>query len=177
MADAISIDEAFRVAEQASPLPQRAHEALQVLKSEVLLRWEQRTALSFRLQDLRDAAAAAGIPDDSPLYGAIHDATATAEAWMHPGTLSDAAQTHLARLKRQLAELVASRADDWLTMESHPERTTCLLWHPAWAEPCVGAFVPEFNEWCDEERVPHPQPMFWQPLPSLPGAEQEQDHG
>lgn len=111
MAEAISIEEAFRVADQVSPLPQRAHEALQVLKAEVLLRWEQRTALSFRLQDLRDTAAGAGIADDSPLYGAIHDATATAEAWMHPATLSDAAQTHLARLKRELAEAKSQQVE------------------------------------------------------------------
>lgn len=107
----ISVDEALRVAEQLSPLPQRAHEALQVLKAEVLLRWEQRTALSFRLQDLRNAAEAVGIADDSPLYGAIHDATATAEAWMHPGTLSDAAQAHINGLKRTLAESVALLRD------------------------------------------------------------------
>lgn len=113
MADqpSMTIEEAFRVAEQLSPLPSVAHDALQVLATEVRFRWEQRTALSFRLQDLRAIAADAGMADDSPLYLAIHDATATAEAWMHPGTLGDAARDHLARLKAELLALQTARAD------------------------------------------------------------------
>lgn len=107
MSDVMTIDEALRLAEDVTPSPARAHEALKVLRDEVMHRWEQRTALSFRLQDLRALAAEHDVPDDSPLYGALHDATATAEAWMHPGTLSEAAASHLARLKKRLAEVPA----------------------------------------------------------------------
>jgi hypothetical protein len=107
-ATSMTIEEAFRVAEQLSPLPSVAHKALQVLVQEVQYRWEQRTALSFRLQDLRAIASTAGLADDSPLYLAIHDATATAEGWMHPGTLGDAARDHLARLKETIERLTAT---------------------------------------------------------------------
>lgn len=106
MVETITVDEAMRLADIDTPSPTLTA-ALKVLRDEVMHRWEQRTALSFRLQDLRTIAAAHGVPDDSPLYGAIHDVTATAEARMHPGTLSDAAATHLARLKKRLAEVPA----------------------------------------------------------------------
>lgn len=107
MPDKMTVDQALALADEVTPTPASAHEALQVLRDEVMHRWEQRTALSFRLQDLRTLAAEHGLPDDSPLYGALHDVTATAEAWMHPGTLSEAAASHLARLKKRLAEVPA----------------------------------------------------------------------
>lgn len=104
--EAITVDEALRLADTETPSPTLTA-ALKALRDEVMLRWEQRTALSFRLQDLRTLAAEHGVPDDSPLYGALHDVTATAEAWMHPGTLSEAAAAHLARLKKRLADVPA----------------------------------------------------------------------
>jgi hypothetical protein len=108
----MSVDEALAIAEKAGDLvTEKDGEALQVLRLEVLYRWEQRTALSFRLQDLRTIAAAAGIDEMSPLYNAIHQATATAESWMHPSTLSEAAQSHLALLKRELGHARAGMAD------------------------------------------------------------------
>ncbi|HEY1034585.1 MAG TPA: hypothetical protein VGE09_06350 [Pseudoxanthomonas sp.] len=100
-----AVADAMRIAEEVSPAPARAAAALKILTTEVLLRWEQRTALSFRLQDLRGELVKAGIPDDSPLYIALHEVTATAEAWMHPDTLSDAARDHLAWIKAELQEL------------------------------------------------------------------------
>ena len=96
---------AFRAAEQESQHPTAAHDALQVLMTEVLYRWQQRTALSFRLQDLRAIAARAGIDETSELYGAIHDVVATAEGWMHPNTLSEAVVSHLVLLERRNREL------------------------------------------------------------------------
>lgn len=100
-----AVADAMRIAEEVSPAPARAAAALKILTTEVLLRWEQRTALSFRLQDLRAELVKAGIAEDSPLYIALHEVTATAEAWMHPDTLSDAARSHLARIKAELQEL------------------------------------------------------------------------
>ncbi len=97
-----AVRDAMAIADEVSPTPQRALAALKILRSEVLHRWEQRTALSFRLQDLRNQVKAAGLPDDAPLYLALHAATATAEAWMHPDTLSEAARDHLAWIKLEL---------------------------------------------------------------------------
>ena len=97
-----AVQEAMAIADEVSPTPQRALAALKILRTEVLHRWEQRTALSFRLQDLRNQVIAAGLPDDAPLYLALHAATATAEAWMHPDTLSEAAREHLGWIKAEL---------------------------------------------------------------------------
>lgn len=103
-----AVEAAMAIAAQADPDPARALEALRVLCNEVWYRWEQRTALSFRLQDLRAQLAGAGIDDQSLLYQALHDVTATAEAWMHPGTLVEAAKTHVRRLQAEIASLKAS---------------------------------------------------------------------
>lgn len=84
------IDKALKAVDDVEASADLLRGSLRILRAEVLLRWEQRTALSFRLQDLRDAVAVAGIDDQSPLYQRLHDLTATAEAWMHPGTLEDA---------------------------------------------------------------------------------------
>jgi hypothetical protein len=100
-----AVQQALAIADEVSPAPARAAAALKILRAEVHHRWEQRTALSFRLQDLRNQVQAAGLPDDSPLYLALHAATATAEAWMHPDTLSEAAREHLAWIKAELRDL------------------------------------------------------------------------
>lgn len=92
-----AVADAMRIAEEVSPAPARAAAALKILSDEVMHRWEQRTALSFRLQDLRAELVKAGIPDDSPLYLALHALTAAAEAWMHPDTLSEAFKATMAR--------------------------------------------------------------------------------
>lgn len=97
----MTVDEAMAIAEEVSPVPARAAEALTVLRAEVWLRWEQRTALSFRLQDLRSVLARAGLDEQSDLYIALHDVSATAEAWMHPGTLTDATESHIRALETQ----------------------------------------------------------------------------
>lgn len=109
-----AVADAMRIAEEVSPAPARAAAALKILRDEVVHRWEQRTALSFRLQDLRAELVKAGIPDDSPLYLALHEVTATAEAWMHPDTLSDAARTHLKLLKATLHDLLTGPAGAFL---------------------------------------------------------------
>lgn len=109
-----AVADAMRIAEEVSPAPARAAAALKILRDEVMHRWEQRTALSFRLQDLRAELVKAGIPDDSPLYLALHEVTATAEAWMHPDTLSDAARTHLTRIKAALHDLLTGPAGAFL---------------------------------------------------------------
>lgn len=109
-----AVVDAMRIAEEVSPAPARAAAALKILRDEVMHRWEQRTALSFRLQDLRAELVKAGIPDDSPLYLALHEVTATAEAWMHPDTLSDAARTHLTRIKAALHDLLTGPAGAFL---------------------------------------------------------------
>lgn len=83
----------------------QAKAVIAALQHEVHFRWEQRTALSFRLQDLRQELVRAGIDEMSPLYERFHSLTSTAEGWMHPGTLSEAASAHLASLKRRIAEL------------------------------------------------------------------------
>ncbi len=97
-APSADIDHALLAADSAQATADELRAALRTLRAEVLFRWEQRTALSFRLQDLRAAVAAAGIDDQSPLYQRLHDVTATAEAWMHPGTLEEATRTHVAAL-------------------------------------------------------------------------------
>lgn len=97
---------AFKVADQDSPLPSVARDALQILKTEVLYRWEQRTALSFRLQALRDALAGSGLDPMSELYVAMHELLATAEGWMHPDTLGDAVKAHIDLLERRNRDLV-----------------------------------------------------------------------
>lgn len=96
---------AFKVADQDSPLPQVARDALQVLRAEVLYRWEQRTALSFRAQAVRDALASSGIEPMSELYVAMHELLATAEGWMHPNTLGEAVTAHLQLLERRNRDL------------------------------------------------------------------------
>lgn len=102
----VTVELAMKVASQPGPLDTaHARQALLTLRDEVMFRWEQRTALSFRLQELRTIAAEAGLARDSKLYLAIHDATATAEAWMHPRTLSEAVQGHIDGLKRRIAVL------------------------------------------------------------------------
>lgn len=102
----LSVDEAMEIAEKAATSPSPIlNAALKTLRQEVNFRWEQRTALSFRLQDLRQELVRAGIDDMSPLYESFHSLTSTAEGWMHPGTLSEAAGAHLASLKARIAEL------------------------------------------------------------------------
>lgn len=83
----------------------QAKAVIAALQREVKFRWEQRTALSFRLQDLRHELVRAGVDEMSPLYERFHSLTSTAEGWMHPGTLSEAASAHLAFLKRYIVEL------------------------------------------------------------------------
>lgn len=100
----MSVEDALALADEVSPCPATAHQALLALKHEVLFRWEQRTALSLRLQDLRHELVRAGIDDMSPLYEAFHSLTSTAEGWMHPSTLNEAVASHLSALKRRLAE-------------------------------------------------------------------------
>lgn len=109
---------AFRVAQLDSPHPVTAREALQVLMTEVLYRWEQRTALSFRLQDLRAIAVKAGIDETSELYGALHAVCATAEGWMHPNTLHEAVVSHLFLLESRNRELTRA-----LAVRPQPEPT------------------------------------------------------
>ena len=92
------IDKALNAVDDVEASADLLRGSLRILRAEVLLRWEQRTALSFRLQDLRDAVAVAGIDDQSPLYQRLHDLTATAEAWMHPGTLDDAINARFTNL-------------------------------------------------------------------------------
>ncbi|WP_313033533.1 hypothetical protein [Stenotrophomonas acidaminiphila] len=98
-APSAELDRALRLADQPDAPPADLHAALRLLRTEVLLRWQQRTALSFRLQDLRAALAQAGIDDQSTLYQRLHDVTATAEGWMHPGTLGEAVQAHIGALR------------------------------------------------------------------------------
>ncbi|MGH8082536.1 MAG: hypothetical protein ACREP7_18315 [Lysobacter sp.] len=102
----VSIEEALQLAtsDGAVPLPVMQR-ALAVLGDEVILRWEQRTALSFRMQDLRSIAVQAGVEPDSALYGAIHDVTATAEAWLDGRVLTDAAKDHFDHMGRRIREL------------------------------------------------------------------------
>lgn len=102
----VTVELAMKVASQPGALDAaHARQALLTLRDEVVFRWEQRTALSFRLQELRTVAAEADLARDSKLYLAIHDATATAEAWMHPRTLSDAVEGHIAGLQQRIREL------------------------------------------------------------------------
>lgn len=102
----MTVDDALRLALEVTPSPARAHEALMVLRQEVLYRWEQRTALSFRLQDLRHELLAHLQGDDMHrVYASFHRTLATAEAWMHPSTLSEAASAHIENLKRQIRDL------------------------------------------------------------------------
>lgn len=101
-APSAELDRALRLAELAVAPPADLQAALRLLRTEVLFRWQQRTALSFRLQDLRAALAQAGIDDQSDLYQRLHDVTATAEAWMHPGTLGEAVQAHIGALRALL---------------------------------------------------------------------------
>ncbi|WHL17609.1 hypothetical protein [Stenotrophomonas acidaminiphila] len=98
-APSAELDRALHLADQPDAAPADLQAALRLLRTEVLFRWQQRTALSFRLQDLRAALAQAGIDDQSTLYQRLHDVTATAEAWMHPGTLSEAVQAHIGALR------------------------------------------------------------------------------
>lgn len=129
MREPMTVDQALSLAEEVTPAPAVAHEALKVLRDEVLGRWQQRTALSFRLQDLRAELLNHLKGDDThPLYGAFHDLLATAEAWMHPGTLSEAAEAHLAHLKRQLADAQAAHsvhgeAVAWMNKDGSKVRT------------------------------------------------------
>lgn len=107
---------AMQLADEVSPDPARAHAALQVLKHEVYYRWQQRTALSLRLQDLRSQLLADGtLNDESPLYQALHDVAATAEGWMHPDTLTQAARAHLDALKARVIELEGKIESDKAT--------------------------------------------------------------
>jgi len=97
-APSAEIDQALKAVDSPGATTDELRAAARTLRAEVLLRWEQRTALSFRLQDLRNAVVAAGIDDQSPLYQRLHDLTATAEAWMHPGTLDEAINARFANL-------------------------------------------------------------------------------
>lgn len=97
-APSAEIDQALKVVDSPEATADELRAAARTLRAEVLFRWEQRTALSFRLQDLRGAVAASGIDDQSPLYQRLHDLTATAEAWMHPGTLDDAINARFTNL-------------------------------------------------------------------------------
>lgn len=104
--DAVTID--YAMAFQPAPsdvMTPRIAQVIAALQREVYFRWEQRTALSLRLQDLRHVLTRAGVDDQSDLYQSFHDLTSTAEGWMHPGTLSEAAGAHLAALKRRITEL------------------------------------------------------------------------
>lgn len=96
------IDQALKAVDRADATAEQLRDAARILRAETLLRWEQRTALSFRLQALQRALVAANIDDQSELYQAVHDATATAEAWMHPGTLDEAVAAHIHALSALL---------------------------------------------------------------------------
>jgi hypothetical protein len=102
----ISIETAMQwVEEGRHATPDEAMAILRAMQREIHFRWEQRTALSFRLQDLRMELVRAGVDDMSPLYEKFHSLTSTAEGWMHPGTLREAAGAHLAALKQRIVEL------------------------------------------------------------------------
>ncbi|MGH8052532.1 MAG: hypothetical protein ACREP4_01180 [Stenotrophomonas sp.] len=94
-ASTAEIDLALKLVDCPDALAAELRNAARILRAETLLRWQQRTALSFRLQALQRALVAANIDDQSELYQALHDATATAEAWMHPGTLDEATAAHI----------------------------------------------------------------------------------
>ncbi|MCD9087386.1 hypothetical protein [Stenotrophomonas sp. SY1] len=98
------IDQALKVVDSPDATVAELRNAARILRAETLLRYQQRTALSFRLQDLRFALVAAGIDNQSALYQGLHDVTATAEAWMHPDTLDAASQSHIRVLSEALAK-------------------------------------------------------------------------
>ncbi|MNN10963.1 hypothetical protein D3C81_1239030 [compost metagenome] len=105
------IDQALKAVDRADATADQLRDAARILRAETLLRWQQRTALSFRLQALQRALVAANIDDQSKLYQALHDVTATAEAWMHPDTLDAATQAHIRVLTEALAKLMGTAKD------------------------------------------------------------------
>lgn len=149
IADAVDIEQAML--HQAADGPEQA--VIKALQQEVRFRWEQRTALSIRLQDLAFALRQSGMDDTSDLYQALHNVAATSEAWMHAGTLNEAAAFHLAALKNQLRTVVAAKDDAYLernrvvaALASGPwpsgtGKTTIADWSPEWHN-CVYIDMP-----------------------------------